>query len=102
MRIFKISQTEKQGYDTFDACVVCANNHEEASKIHPKHPDVVWNNSQKRFIPTAEASAKSLYFSEGLYLDEWAENPKDVKVSLIGEGHTSVKKSVVVSSFNAG
>ena len=35
MNIYKLSQTINDDYETFDSCVVIAENEEEAIKIHP-------------------------------------------------------------------
>ena len=74
MKLFKISQNENNGYDTYDSAIVCAENEEEARKIHPAD----WNSN-----------------------DGWCDT-EYVKVEYIGEANEIIKKGVIVSSYNAG
>jgi hypothetical protein len=76
MNLYLLSQTEHDDYDTYDSCVVAAENAEDARKIHP---------------------------SPGGYTSyTWASDPKNVTVKLIGVAALGVKAGVVLASFNAG
>ena len=77
-KIYKISQTVNQGYDTFDSAVVIASSEEEAKNILPS----VWDESWK----------------DAAY--SWASSPKDVKAEYLGE--TKLPKGLILASFNAG
>jgi hypothetical protein len=75
MKLYLIYRTDEYGYDEYDEAVVCAESEEEARNIHPR---------------------------EGCSsLEGWIE-PKDVKVSYLGEAEKGWEKGVICASFNAG
>jgi len=81
MNIYLVTRPYTASYDTYDSCVVRAENQEEARKIHPSGDP--WD---------AEVS----------YLT-WVKTPEDVEVEWIGEDHSpNLKPGVVLASFNAG
>ena len=84
MKIYLLTQNENTGYDTYDSCVVAAENEDEARKIHPHM--------------NTDYSA----WRVGYWLRIWCSDPKYVKVEYIGEADKSVKKGVILASFNAG
>lgn len=78
MPLYLISQTENEGYDTYDSAVVVAPDEEAA----------------RNTLPSEYAKWEDHYSS-------WASSPSNVIVKLIGtevEGLTGV----ICSSFNAG
>lgn len=77
LKIYKISQTENSGYDTYDSCIVCAESEDEARKITPCHYQ--WGR-----------------------VDSWCSSPHKVTVELIGEADSKIEKGIILSSFNAG
>jgi hypothetical protein len=79
MKLFRISQTENNGYDTYDSAVVVAASEEEARTMHPSGYDIE---------------------DRGDYLGTWVK-PEDVKVEYLGES-ISTTSYVVCASFNAG
>ena len=84
MKLFKISQTVNQNYDTYDSAVVVAESAEDAQKIHPaeiEEPAVWWLNVERYW--------------------DWAYTLDQVKVEYIGETHLTAG-TVVCASFNAG
>ena len=83
MKIYKIYQTVNGDYDTYDSAVVCAENEEEAKKIHPSP------------YRKEEVGIETTAF------DGWC-SLKDVKVEEIGDANDDMKKGVIVASFNAG
>jgi hypothetical protein len=88
MKIYLLTQNVVDGYDTYDSCVVCAENEEEARKIHPaewvKEED--WKESK--------CSAASIWVS-------WKDIDK-IKVTELGEANNNIKKGCILASFNAG
>ena len=83
MWLYKLTQTEVTGWDTWDACIVAASSEEEAKGIHPR----------------------SEWDSENCWEDYgygWASSPENVTATLIGETHSFLTPCVVLSSFNAG
>lgn len=85
MNLYKISQDVNDDYDTWDSAIVCAENEDEARKIHPRN----YMYGEK-------------WWTKGNRYDGWASRLEDVDVLLIGEAHPSIKKGVVLSSYNAG
>ena len=75
MLIYKLSQNEHRGYDTFDSCVV---------------------------IASTEDSAKELSIRILCKYDDevWCSDPDKIKAELIGCSNLS--EQLVLSSFNAG
>jgi len=73
MKLWKISQTRNDGYDTYDSAIVAAETEDEAGKTSPgSAPEYTW---------TDEAF---------------------VEVKLIGEAIPNTKPGVILASFNAG
>lgn len=79
MNLYLISQEVNNDYDTYDSAVVCAENEDEA-RLTP---------------PSGDAWDKTWRLT-------WVEDPKDVKVKLIGIADQSISKGVVLASYNAG
>ena len=79
MKLFLLEQNDNCGYDTYDSCVVCAENEELAKKISP-------------------CGLNDNFTGYG----SWANSPENVKAIYIGEAADSVKPGLVISSFNAG
>jgi len=80
MNIYRISQDENSGWDTFDSAVVYAKSEEEAKRIHPNG-----------------------YFGVEEDLGGTWAPPKYVKVELLGKAESSiVEAGIIVASFNAG
>ncbi len=79
MKLYKLSQNENTGYDTYDSMVVCAKDADEARNIHPEN---YWK-------------------QEGGIHGVWCM-PEKVKVEYIGEAASNVAAGVVCASFNPG
>jgi hypothetical protein len=83
MNLYLISQTTNDNYDTYDSAVVAAENEEEARSLNPSGG----------FMTKEDWEA--LYTS-------WCNNPKQVKVMLIGKAIEGATTGVILASFNAG
>ena len=85
MKLFKISQSENNGWDTYDSAIVAAETEEDARKTHP---------------------SASQPYPRGEYWDSYVwVSPKDiskVKVEYIGEAKEGTDEGAICSSFNAG
>ena len=81
MNLYLLTQSQENGYDTYDSCVVCAENEDKARLIRPRGD---WGGSYS--------------FSSRC----WARTPDNVKVEFIGVASPSVEEGVVLASFNAG
>ena len=83
MKLFKITQDEENGYDSYDSAVVVAKDEESAKKIHPSMRNGAWEEKYRYY--------------------DWASAPENVKAKYIGEAISELKEGdIVVSSFNAG
>jgi hypothetical protein len=83
MKLWLISQTENDGYDTYDSAVVAAETETEATRIAPgayAEPWPQWEN--ETYSP-------------------WASTADKVTAKLIGEAAEGVT-GIVCASFNAG
>lgn len=80
MNIYLLNQSERRGYDTYDSCVVVAENEEEARKIRP---------DLRKWGDYGEYSA-------------WANKLESVKVTLLGTAAENTTPGIICSSFNAG
>ena len=78
MNIYKLTQDQVVGYDTFDSAIVAAPNEDYAKSLHPTENDLDWGS------------------------DCWAKSPEDVKVELIGAALAHIKSGVILASYNAG
>tara|TARA_B100000287_G_C20637420_1_gene782194 strand:- start:1349 stop:1597 length:249 start_codon:yes stop_codon:yes gene_type:complete len=82
MKLYLLVQEENQSDDSFDSCVVVANDEEGARNVHPMGD---WDR-----------------------VDVWTYNPEDVQVYHIGEAREDIEKvgfslkvnNVICSSFN--
>ena len=84
MKLYLLSQTDQNDYDTFDSCVVAAKNEDDARMVHP----------YDKHFPTVNNWLDTNY--------TWANKPENVNVTLIGTAIKGTKRGVICSSFNAG
>lgn len=78
MKLYLLSQDVNDDYDTYDSCVVAAENEEEAKMMHPE--------------------------SEGgviCCVSVWCNMPDEVQCKYIGEAAENMEKGVICASFNA-
>lgn len=80
MKLYKISQTENQSYDTFDSAIVAAESENEAKNIHPSGDNDYW---------------KDRY-------NTWCNEAISVSAEYIGEACEGTELGVILASFNAG
>lgn len=82
MKLYHLSQSVNNGYDTTSDIVVCAESEDEARNISP---DGNWRNQE----------------NWGDWVS-WAYTPDQVQVEYIGEAADHLKKGIICSSFHAG
>lgn len=83
MKLFLISQTENNDYDTYDSAVVAAPDEETAKNMSPSH-------------------GRELTQEEWDYTySSWCKSPDHVCVQYLGEAE-GIEQGVVCASFNAG
>ena len=97
MKLYVLFQVANNDFDTYDSCVVVANNEEEARVIYPGNDDRLWDNEKNDWYSICFDGTRS-YWGK----DRWAE-PKDVTVEYIGEADSHYQKpEVILASYNAG
>jgi hypothetical protein len=84
MKLYLISQSVNNDYDTYSDAVVCAKDKQDAKTIHP---------SGRVFVSRAK---------ENYNFGDWARNFKEIKVEEIGTANNKQKRGVICSSFHAG
>lgn len=75
-KLFLLEQYDNTGYDTYSSCVVVAKNEDIARLIYPN--------------------------SKGFKRGDWANQPENVEVTLLGTALKGSEAGVVCSSFHAG
>jgi hypothetical protein len=81
MKLFRISQTQNENYDSYDSAVVAAETEDVARAMNP------YRGTPNDF---AENS------------DVWCSCPEEVQVEYLGEAVEGTERGVIVASFNAG
>lgn len=96
MKLWLISQSVNNNYDTFDSAVVAAYTEEEARNIYPDN----WDGNTKRW----NGSKWLWYLEDGRVLDyssgSWT-SPDNVSVQFLADGYEG-PAGTVLASFNAG
>lgn len=80
MKIYRLSQSQNNGYDTYSDCVVIAENEQDAKTIDPNGGD----------------------FKENEEYCDWADTYQDINVEEIGIANDDQQRGVVCASFHAG
>ena len=80
MKLYKLSQSVNNEYDTYDSAIVCAENKEDAISINP-NGDICKEKEEPYGV--------------------WC-GKNDVKVEYIGDAKEGSKRGVICASFNAG
>ena len=78
MKLFLLYQSENTWYDTYDSCVVCAENKEDAKNITPD-----WN-------------------ILGRWSGVWGFKLDDIYADEIWTANKDQERGVIIASFNAG
>ena len=84
MNLYKVSQDEVRGYDTFSDMVVCAHNEGMAASIHPYD---------------------SLYTAGDNWTEEstsWCSTPALAHVEYLGVASADLESGVICASYHVG
>ena len=82
MNLYKVSQNDNNGYDTFSDMVVCAKDEQHARSIHPYDTTFPGIN----------------HWDHGM----WCTSPEDATVIYLGEARNDIGPGVICASFHAG
>lgn len=100
MNIYLLEQSINDDYDTYDSCVVIAENEPLAREIHPS-PYVTHNNG-KIWMGTYSGGKRQGEYEQ----DEsgWVKFDRisEISITLIGRAAEGQTPGVVCASFNAG
>ncbi len=97
MKLFLISQSVNDGYDTYDSAIVCAKDEEHAKRTDPSG-----------YYEIDEGGNFWFTYADGRKVNEGTEAPgnwctmENVEVEYIGEAKEGSEAGVICSSFNAG
>ena len=80
MKLYLLKQNENNGYDTYDSCLVCAENEADARTMTPD------GNT----------------FKDNNIWSSWARSKKSITCEEIGEANDKQERGVIIASFNAG
>lgn len=84
MKLYLISQSENNGYDTYDSAVVCAPSEEVARSMYPSNgSDITSPKNKWDFC-------------------DWIDDPSLVAVEYLGDAEPNAIQRVICASFNAG
>lgn len=100
MKLYKISQDLNNGYDTYDSAIVCAENEDEAKKIHPSE-HVKGFKDEEWFYKRDDGTE---YETENGDYSSWVQVSQinSIIVKYLGEADKDLDKGVILASFNAG
>ena len=83
MKLYLLEQTDNNDWDTYDSCLVCAENEVDARTITPNgevfKENEAWNS-----------------------WDSWAKSAASITCEEIGEANDKQERGVIIASFNAG
>lgn len=106
MNIYKLTQDVQHGYDTFDSCIVCAENENEARIINPDSSIYYKNNSwmTKYSEHHYHENLRGKEYETEKVCPCWvfSKDVDKIKIEFIGKADDSIKKGCILSSFNAG
>lgn len=101
MMIWKISQRENRGYDTYSDAVVIALDLESARRTHPDGHNQ-WDEDKETWMSHwADDTGVVKLRPDELAAGEWS-HIKNVAVELVGVAVGDAKPGVVCASFHAG
>lgn len=86
MKLYLLEQTDNNDYDTYDSCIVCAENEEDAKNISPD----------------SEYDDETYAFVENKKYSQWAMKKESITCEEIGEANANIPRGVVIASYNAG
>lgn len=84
LKLYLLTQSQNNGYDTYDSCIVAAEDIEAARRTAPSD-----------YLVFTEAT-------QTFNSDSWANDLSAVNAQLIGIADNDIKKGVILASFNAG
>ena len=86
MNLYKISQDENCGYDTYDSAVVAAKSEAAAREIHPESMNA-----------SETGACLDTMWGDNFYT--WAISPESVTVRLLGKAVKGTVEGVISTSF---
>jgi hypothetical protein len=100
MNLYRLSQKENDGYDTYDSAVVAAESPSDARTIYP-------GTSEGWEYRVAGGQWESSWrggdwSADRLACGAWTKSPASVLVEEIGIAKEGTERGVIIASFNAG
>ena len=102
MNIYRLTQTDNVGYDSYDSMVVVAENEKDARRIHPNQILEVRGDLDRDEWFTW-AGAPDWTGRQPYTRTDWADKPSGVYVEWLGWAISTLNTTqIICSSFNAG
>ena len=95
MKLYLISQSTNQEYDTYDSAVVAAETEDDARNMHPEFPNVISHKGKWMDHYKGELTNTTIW-------TEWVNHEDIDKIEVKYLGETNVKRGVVLGSFQSG
>ena len=83
MKLYRISQTENIGYDSYDSAVVLAKNFIDAKNTNPR-------------------TGQQMRMCDWVDNQHWCSKLENVQVEYLGDAKYDQSDPIIVASFNAG
>ena len=96
MKLWHISQDQRDDFDTFSDAVVAAPNEETARTIHPD--GAIWASEKDGLFPYGWTKGEPHPYKWGT----WCDTPDLVTARLIGDAVPGTEIGVICASFHAG
>lgn len=93
LNLYLLTQHENHDYDTYDSCIVAAENEYEAKRICPDE-NYKFNEKSKSFTFSGADDQSEC--------GSWAFSLEKITATLIGVAEEGTKHGVILASFNAG
>ena len=102
MKIFLLKQTINNTWDTYDSCVVVAENQDAAKRCHPCHHSTYLVDEKGYFYQPNDYEEGKRHYNTFNAHGTWVANIKDISAEYLGEAREGHPGGVICSSFNAG
>lgn len=83
MKLFSVSQSINNDYDTYSSFIICCETEDEAKNASPRDGEPV-------------------NWTDHWGTSSWVKSPKYVTVEYLGEAKEGLERGIICSSFHAG
>jgi len=104
MRLWLISQTENDDWDTYDMAVVAAETEEDARVMYPRNGEDIRKLISSRVPPFNPVETFGEWYSrlDKYHHGDWVLDPALITVRYLGRAGRGTQRGVICASFHAG